>query len=121
VQGVYRFHQYAASVWPHLVGLYFKSKCAIEDSDAFSRLVARLDGLRLLRANDGFSALESRQNYENLAPLNRNGTRDAYDLVCQELELQRVAKNRQFKLGEGKEYLTPTHMWIKSMLPLLVT
>ena len=100
---MYRFYHYAAGVWPRLVESYFESKPAAEDSGAFQRLVARLDYLRLLRAKDGFCTLDGRQDYETLAPLNRDGSRDEYDLVCKELELQRVAKNRLFELGKGEQ------------------
>lgn len=101
IRGVYRLHHFASDNWSRLVESYLKVAPVTKDSTELTQLIAILD-LLAARASEHYLQSEKRSDRLALEALRTETSKDAYELVCNELEFHREASTRLFELGQGE-------------------
>lgn len=106
IRGVYRLHHFASDNWSRLVESYVKMVAVTKDSTELTQLIAILD-LLAVRASEHYLPSEERTDRVALEALRTETGKDAYELVCNELEFHREASTRLFELGKGEQRSVP--------------
>ncbi|RYP73410.1 hypothetical protein DL770_007779 [Monosporascus sp. CRB-9-2] len=101
INGVYRFHHYAAGVWLRLVEIYFRSNKIDEGSPECSQLLGLLRGISDFRVNSDHVPPSDEVEISGLKPF-QGKFPEIYRLLCQEARFCQKSELGLFKLGLGE-------------------